>query len=90
MILKALKIYFNYLKIVLLKEYFSLHPLEVYGEPVELHKMKIQHLLGPRVPYAVVKNVGEAFFKSFHKSYGLPLLFFDSLIHTDLIKVKTL
>ena len=28
------------------------------------------------MPYAVVKNVGEAFFKSFYKSYGLPFTIF--------------
>ena len=32
--------------------------------------------LNSRVPYAVVKNVGEAFFKSFHKSYGLSFTIF--------------
>ena len=32
--------------------------------------------LNSRVPYAVVKNVGEAFFKSFYKSYGLSFTIF--------------
>ncbi|CAG5079777.1 NAD-dependent epimerase/dehydratase family protein [Parvicella tangerina] len=49
---------------------------EVYGEPVELPQHEETTPLNSRVPYAVVKNVGEAFFRSFKKSYGLDFTIF--------------
>jgi len=44
---------------------------EVYGEPVELPQNEETTPLNSRLPYAVVKNVGESFLKSYHKEYGL-------------------
>jgi len=44
---------------------------EVYGEPVELPQNEETTPLNSRLPYAVVKNVGEAFCRSFHKEFGL-------------------
>ncbi len=44
---------------------------EVYGEPVEYPQNEHTTPLNSRLPYAIVKNVGEAFLKSFHKEYGL-------------------
>jgi UDP-glucuronate decarboxylase len=44
---------------------------EVYGEPVELPQNELTTPLNSRLPYAVVKNVGEAFCKSYHQEYGL-------------------
>lgn len=44
---------------------------EVYGEPVHIPQNETHTPLNSRVPYAVVKNVGEAFLKSYHKEYGL-------------------
>lgn len=44
---------------------------EVYGEPVELPQNEHTTPLNSRLPYAIVKNVGEAFIRSFHKEYGL-------------------
>ncbi len=49
---------------------------EVYGEPVELPQHEYSTPLNSRVPYAVVKNVGECFFKSYQQTYGLPYTIF--------------
>jgi UDP-glucuronate decarboxylase len=49
---------------------------EVYGEPVELPQNEETTPLNSRVPYAIVKNVGESFFKSYFKSYDLPYTIF--------------
>jgi nucleoside-diphosphate-sugar epimerase len=49
---------------------------EVYGEPVELPQNEHRTPLNSRVPYAVVKNVGESFFRSYQQSYGLPYTIF--------------
>ena len=58
------------------KRVFFSSSSEVYGEPVELPQNELTTPLNSRVPYAVVKNVGEAFFRSFNKSYGLPYTIF--------------
>ena len=58
------------------KRVFFSSSSEVYGEPVELPQNEDTTPLNSRVPYAVVKNVGEAFFKSFHKSHGLSFTIF--------------
>lgn len=44
---------------------------EVYGEPVEFPQNENTTPLNSRLPYAVVKNVGESFLKSYYKEYGL-------------------
>jgi nucleoside-diphosphate-sugar epimerase len=44
---------------------------EVYGEPVELPQNELTTPLNSRLPYAVVKNLGEAFFRSYQQEYGL-------------------
>jgi UDP-glucose 4-epimerase len=44
---------------------------EVYGEPVHVPQNEIHTPLNSRVPYAVVKNVGEAFLRSYHQEFGL-------------------
>ena len=44
---------------------------EVYGEPVEFPQHEVTTPLNSRLPYAIVKNVGEAFFRTFHQEYGL-------------------
>ncbi|HNW88253.1 MAG TPA: NAD-dependent epimerase/dehydratase family protein [Bacteroidales bacterium] len=55
--------------------YFS-SSSEVYGEPVELPQNELTTPLNSRVPYAVVKNIGEAYLKSYHKEYGLDYTIF--------------
>ena len=44
---------------------------EVYGEPVEIPQSVDTTPLNSRVPYAVVKNVGEAYLRSYNQEYGL-------------------
>lgn len=44
---------------------------EVYGEPVSLPQIEDVTPLNSKLPYAVVKNLGEAYFRSFHQEYGL-------------------
>ncbi len=49
---------------------------EVYGEPVELPQHEHRTPLNSRVPYAVVKNVGESFLKSYQQEFGLSYTIF--------------
>lgn len=44
---------------------------EVYGEPVEFPQNEQTTPLNSRLPYAVVKNVGESFLRSYQKEFGL-------------------
>lgn len=44
---------------------------EVYGEPVEFPQNEETTPLNSRLPYAIVKNVGEAFLKSYYQEFGL-------------------
>jgi len=44
---------------------------EVYGEPVHIPQHEHNTPLNSRLPYAVVKNVGEAYLRSYHTEYGL-------------------
>jgi UDP-glucuronate decarboxylase len=55
--------------------YFS-SSSEVYGEPVELPQNEHRTPLNSRVPYAVVKNVGECFFRTYWQTYRLPYTIF--------------
>jgi UDP-glucose 4-epimerase len=58
------------------KRVFYSSSSEVYGEPVEFPQNENTTPLNSRLPYAIVKNVGEAFFKSYHKEYGLDFTIF--------------
>ncbi|MBS7563838.1 NAD-dependent epimerase/dehydratase family protein [Mucilaginibacter sp. Bleaf8] len=58
------------------KRVFYSSSSEVYGEPVEFPQNERTTPLNSRLPYAIVKNVGEAFFKSYHKEYGLDFTIF--------------
>jgi len=58
------------------KRVFYSSSSEVYGEPVELPQNEDTTPLNSRLPYAVVKNVGESFFRSFHQMYNLPFTIF--------------
>jgi UDP-glucuronate decarboxylase len=44
---------------------------EVYGEPVFLPQNEDTTPLNSKLPYAIVKNVGEAYFRSYFNEYGL-------------------
>jgi nucleoside-diphosphate-sugar epimerase len=58
------------------KRVFFSSSSEVYGEPVEFPQNEHTTPLNSRLPYAIVKNVGEAYFKSFHKEYDLDYTIF--------------
>ncbi len=44
---------------------------EVYGEPVSLPQIEDITPLNSKLPYAVVKNLGEAYVRSYYQEYGL-------------------
>ncbi|MCU0382891.1 MAG: NAD-dependent epimerase/dehydratase family protein [Cyclobacteriaceae bacterium] len=58
------------------KRVFYSSSSEVYGEPVEFPQNEATTPLNSRLPYAVVKNVGESFLRSYQKEYGLPYTIF--------------
>ena len=58
------------------KRVFYSSSSEVYGEPVEFPQNEETTPLNSRLPYAIVKNVGEAYLKSFHREYGLDYTIF--------------
>ncbi|TWT74067.1 NAD-dependent epimerase/dehydratase family protein [Allorhodopirellula solitaria] len=45
---------------------------EVYGEPVELPQHEQTTPLNSRLPYAIIKNLGESYFRAYHQEFGLP------------------
>jgi UDP-glucose 4-epimerase len=53
------------------KRVFFSSSSEIYGEPVEIPQNVYTTPLNSRLPYAIVKNVGEAFCRSYCKEYGL-------------------
>jgi UDP-glucose 4-epimerase len=58
------------------KRVFYSSSSEVYGEPFEHPQNEMTTPLNSRLPYAVVKNVGEAFLRSFKQEYGLDYTIF--------------
>jgi UDP-glucuronate decarboxylase len=59
-----------------IKRVFYSSSSEVYGEPFEIPQNENTTPLNSRLPYAIVKNVGEAFFKSYYQEYGLEYTIF--------------
>jgi nucleoside-diphosphate-sugar epimerase len=53
------------------KRVFFSSSSEVYGEPVEFPQNEFTTPLNSKLPYAIVKNIGEAFLKSYNKEFGL-------------------
>jgi UDP-glucuronate decarboxylase len=49
---------------------------EVYGEPFEFPQNERTTPLNSRLPYAVVKNLGEVYLRTFQREYGLPFTIF--------------
>ena len=49
---------------------------EVYGEPVELPQNEQTTPLNSRLPYAVIKNLGETYLRSYHREFGLDYVIF--------------
>lgn len=58
------------------KRVFYSSSSEVYGEPVVLPQHEYTTPLNSRLPYAVVKNIGEAYCRSYHQEYGLDFTIF--------------
>jgi UDP-glucose 4-epimerase len=58
------------------KKIFFSSSSEVYGEPVHLPQEEYSTPLNSRLPYAVVKNVGECFCKSYQQEFGLDFTIF--------------
>lgn len=58
------------------KRVFFSSSSEVYGEPVEIPQHEETTPLNSRLPYAIVKNVGESYLKTYQKEYGLDYTIF--------------
>lgn len=58
------------------KRIFFSSSSEVYGEPVVLPQHEHTTPLNSRLPYAIVKNVGEAYCRSYQQEYGLDFTVF--------------
>ncbi len=58
------------------KKIFFSSSSEVYGEPVELPQREYLTPLNSRLPYAVIKNVGECFCKSYKQEHNLDYTIF--------------
>lgn len=58
------------------KRVFFASSSEVYGEPTSLPQNEYTTPLNSRLPYAVVKNVGEAFCRSYKTEYNLDYTIF--------------
>lgn len=58
------------------KRIFYSSSSEVYGEPVELPLHEETSPLNSKLPYAIVKNVGEAYCRSYFQEYSLSYTIF--------------
>jgi UDP-glucuronate decarboxylase len=58
------------------KRVFFSSSSEVYGEPVEFPQNEHTTPLNSRLPYAIVKNVGEAYLRSYKQEYDLDFTIF--------------
>ncbi len=58
------------------KRIFFSSSSEVYGEPVEIPQHEETTPLNARLPYAIVKNVGEAYLRSYQETHGLDYTIF--------------
>jgi UDP-glucose 4-epimerase len=58
------------------KRIFYSSSSEVYGEPVTMPQHEYTTPLNSRLPYAVVKNIGEAYCRSYHQEYNLDYTIF--------------
>lgn len=69
--IKGLFNVFNLAKNTGVKKIFFSSSSEVYGEPVDFPQNEVFTPLNSRLPYAVVKNIGECFCKAYAKEYNL-------------------
>lgn len=74
--LKGMRNVLDLCKNTAVKRIFFSSSSEVYGEPVELPQNELTTPLNSRLPYAIVKNVGEAFLKSYKQEYNLDYTIF--------------
>jgi len=74
--ISGIKYILNLSKNSSVKHVFFSSSSEVYGEPVELPQHEHRTPLNSRVPYAVVKNVGESYLKSYYQEFGLEYTIF--------------
>jgi UDP-glucuronate decarboxylase len=74
--LKGMRNILDLCKNTSVKRIFFSSSSEVYGEPVELPQHEYTTPLNSRLPYAIVKNVGEAFLKSYKQEYDLDYTIF--------------
>ena len=58
------------------KRIFYSSSSEVYGEPVEIPQNEKTTPLNSKLPYAIVKNIGEAAVRSYKQEYGLDYTIF--------------
>lgn len=69
--IKGLQNIFELAKNTSVKRVFFSSSSEVYGEPVQLPQHEYETPLNSRLPYAVVKNIGECFCRSYQHEFGL-------------------
>ncbi len=74
--LKGIENVFSLCKNSSVRRVFFASSSEVYGEPVDLPQNEETTPLNSRIPYAVVKNVAEAFLTSYKKEYDLDFTIF--------------
>lgn len=63
-------------KNIAVKRVFFSSSSEVYGEPFEVPQREATTPLNSRLPYAVVKNLGEAYCRTYQQEFGLPYTIF--------------
>lgn len=73
---KGIESVLNLSKNTSVKRVFFASSSEVYGEPTELPQNEETTPLNSKLPYAIVKNLGEAYFRSFKKFYDLDYTIF--------------
>lgn len=74
--IEGIKNILNLCKNTGVKRVFYSSSSEVYGEPFEIPQHEITTPLNSRLPYAIVKNVGESFLRSYYQEYGLEYTIF--------------
>ncbi|EKB48726.1 dTDP-glucose 4,6-dehydratase 2 [Cecembia lonarensis LW9] len=72
------------------KRIFYSSSSEVYGEPFEIPQREHTTPLNSKLPYAIVKNISEAYCRSYYQEYGLEYTIFRFLIPMGQIKVRIL
>ncbi len=74
--LKGIENILNLAKNTGVKRIFFSSSSEIYGEPVEMPQNEYTTPLNSRLPYAIVKNAGEAFLKSYKQEYNIDYTIF--------------